>query len=127
MVDAGSQVSTISESLYNKYLCNQPLEHTFSITLTAVNGLQLPYVGYTVTTLEICDTVIENIDILVVKENSCSHADRPGIIGMNILCHVVGFQNSLFQPVKSDNPPSQGLSGRMRVVQQAVQHRPFHG
>ena len=49
LLDSGSQVSTITESFFNKHFRHRRselLDTNKWITLTAANGLEIPYIGY---------------------------------------------------------------------------------
>ena len=101
LLDSGSQVSTITESFFNKHFRprrSELLDTNQWLTLTAGNGLEIPYIGY----LEIpyigyleLDFEAEGVPIpkrgvLMVQDppDPQSRARKeavPGLIGMNII------------------------------------------
>ena len=88
VVDSGSEVSTVTESFFYKYLHNDNLPlnpaHTW-LTLTAANGLSIPYSGYFEADVDVAGTVLHNRGILVIKDPPGSSHKTPGLLGMNVL------------------------------------------
>lgn len=96
LLDSGSEVSTITEELFNKHF--RPQGKTLLPTgewlkLTAANGLEIPYVGYIELDVEALGVMIPRRGILVVKSPACQEARQrkkitPGLIGMNIITQL---------------------------------------
>lgn len=95
LLDTGSQVSTISESVFNK--CFKPLgvipRDVSYLRLTAANGLDLPYVGCMETDIELFGKTLVNQAVFVVKDSTCANS-LPGILGMNVLKNCGKFSVS---------------------------------
>ena len=91
LLDTGSQVTTITETFFNLHYKGMTLLSTSNwLTLTAANGLEIPYAGYIELDIEVQGVTLEKRGILVVKDpTSPSSRERkrevPGLIGMNIL------------------------------------------
>ena len=91
LLDSGSEVSTITESFFKKHFQGKDLLCTSGwLTLTAANGLDIPYVGYF--ELDVCALGINVAQrgILVVKDPEGKDARQrkqvvPGLVGMNII------------------------------------------
>ena len=92
-LDSGSQVSTITESFFNKHFRprrSKLLDTNQWLTLTAANGLEIPYIGYLELDFEAQGVTILQRGILVVRDppDPQSRARKeavPGLIGMNII------------------------------------------
>ena len=89
LLDTGSQVSTITESFFRKYIArnDRELASCSWLKLTAANGLDISYVGYV--ELDVT-TMGQTRGILVVCDSpdtdQCAHKKRcPGILGMNVM------------------------------------------
>ena len=93
LLDSGSQVSTITESFFNKHFRprrSKLLDTNQWLTLTAANGLEIPYIGYLELDFEAQGVTIPQRGILVVRDppDPQSRARKeavPGLIGMNII------------------------------------------
>ena len=93
LLDSGSEVTTITEEFFDRNF--KPMGQTLLstggwLTLTAANGLDIPYAGYFELDVEAQGVVIEKRGILVVKNpTNLSSLQRkrevPGLLGMNIL------------------------------------------
>ena len=68
LIDTGSQVSTVTESCYKCHLSSLPLETLEGLRLTAANGIEIPYVGYFSTDVNVLGHCFHNVGILVVKD-----------------------------------------------------------
>ena len=68
LYDTGSQVTTVTESYYREALSRDLLSvpHQWS-TLTAANGLQIPIVGYLVTSVTVREELVEDVVIMVTR------------------------------------------------------------
>ena len=92
LLDTGSQVSTITESFFRKYIArnDRELASCSWLKLTAANGLDIPYVGYVELDVTTMGQTIPGRGILVVCDSpdtdQCAHKKRcPGILGMNVM------------------------------------------
>ncbi len=91
IVDSGAEVSTITESFYRKYLSsNQVKDATSWLKISAANGLEIPYVGFIETSLNVMGHSLQRVGILVVKDPTDPvmrkrKEEYPGIIGCNII------------------------------------------
>lgn len=85
ILDTGSMVSTITESFYNKYLCDIPIVQECHLKLRAANGLEIPYVGYIEADVYVqpVNLRLEKRGILIVKDTQ--GREIPGLLGMNII------------------------------------------
>lgn len=81
--DTGSMVSTITESFYNKSLCDIPIVQECHLKLRAANGLEIPYVGYIEADVYVqpVNLRLEKRGILIVKDTQ--GREIPGLLGMN--------------------------------------------
>ena len=93
LLDSGSQVSTITESFFNKHFRprrSELLDTNQWLTLTAGNGLEIPYIGYLELDFEAQGVPIPKRGVLMVQDppdpqsRACKEA-VPGLIGMNII------------------------------------------
>ncbi len=89
LLDTGSMISTISESLSNKLgLDVHPVQELLSVE--GVGGHQLNYLGYVETTLFFPDLHME-LDVLMLVVNDTSYHERiPLLLGTNILQVLLG-------------------------------------
>lgn len=84
LLDTGSQISLIRESVYTRHFGEKALRPLTCLKITAANGLEIPYSGYFETDLVVGGTRLENRGVLVQKEtDSCPKDDL--ILGMNVL------------------------------------------
>ena len=70
-LDSGSQVSTITESFFNKHFRprrSKLLDTNQWLTLTVTNGLEIPYIGYLELDFEAQGVTIPQRGILVVRD-----------------------------------------------------------
>ena len=96
LLDTGAEVSTITEKFFRNHLL--PRGHmmkdiTGCITITAANGLPVPYLGYLECELVIMGKVFKDMGFLVTRDlvdpvMRQRRVERPGIIGCNILQRV---------------------------------------
>lgn len=90
---SGSQVLTITESFFNQHFCpkvSDLLDTNKWLTLTAANGLEIPYIGYLELDFEVQGVTIPQRGILVVRDppDPQSRARKeavPGLLGINII------------------------------------------
>ena len=93
LLDSGSQVSTITESFFNQHFRprgSDLLDTNKWLTLTAANGLEIPYIGYLELDFEAQGVTIPQRGILVVKDppdlqSRTRKVAVPGLLGMNII------------------------------------------
>lgn len=108
VIDTGSQISAISETVFKKYFQKQTLLQSSFVNLADANGVIIPYFGHLVCNLKIHNTVILNCVIYVLKnlveteEKKQEHC----ILGTNILASVPGFQNLLKSDFSSNEQPT---------------------
>ncbi|KAG1933728.1 interleukin-1 receptor accessory protein-like 1-A [Pimephales promelas] len=88
VLDTGSQVTLVSKAFFIRHFGNIDMNCAHDspwLTLRAVNGLQIPYVGYA-----IVDFAVGGVQIpqkgMVVVEDGCMGADF-AILGMNVIAH----------------------------------------
>ena len=90
LIDTGSQVSFISDTFFKQYIkspgCDLIDANTW-LTIRAVDGLKIPYLGYFQTDIVIAGLTISDRAILVVRDNDYKRA-TPGLVGMNILSQI---------------------------------------
>ncbi|CAH3179231.1 unnamed protein product [Porites lobata] len=80
LLDSGSQVSTIAESFFNKHFRprrSKLLDTNQWLTLTAANGLEIPYIGYLELDFEAQGVTILQRGILVVRDPPGSPVKSP--------------------------------------------------
>ena len=99
LIDTGSEVSTITQSFFDKNFSKQELLSTSDwLTLKAANGLDIPYAGYFEAKVECAGRVIDGRGILVINDPVDVDAQQrkaavPALLGMNVL----GKCRELFQ------------------------------
>lgn len=100
LVDTGSQVTLFSESLSREVFGRRSMQGTEApwLTLKGANGLDIPYIGYLVTDLEIHGIVVPQKGIVIVQDH-CLGTHR-ALLGMNVIAEC---WEELFQagPVKT--------------------------
>ncbi|VDI56998.1 Hypothetical predicted protein [Mytilus galloprovincialis] len=71
LIDTGSQVSTISETFFNSLLEKKPVLYDITkwMKVTGANDLPIPYVGYIEVDINIINTCIPKVGMLVVKDS----------------------------------------------------------
>ena len=71
LMDTGSQVSLVSESFFKEHIqsatCNLMSAHNW-LTIRAVDGLEVPYLGYFETDIVVSGVTVHNRAVLVVRE-----------------------------------------------------------
>lgn len=94
LVDTGSEVTTITESHFKKYLKDKDLtmHSTRFVRLTAVNGLAIPVAGCLEADIEYMGQTLPGKCIFILKDKASkgSHMGEevPGILGMNIISEL---------------------------------------
>ena len=96
LLDSGSKVSTITESFFNETFRSKGknlLSTSGWLTLTAANGLNIPYVGYFDLDVETLGITIPRRGILVVNDpedpvTRWRKQKVPGLLGMNVIGQV---------------------------------------
>ena len=90
LLDTGAQVSTVTETFYREHLSGKELVDIQQfLTISAANGLAIPYLGYIETNIEVLGRTFDNVGFLVVRDPSdgpmVERKKRvPGVIGSNI-------------------------------------------
>ena len=84
LIDTGSQVTTIAESLVQKINCE--VKTLNSLTVTTAGGNVLPYLGFVELTMDLAPDVGIPMDVLalVVADSKCD-MNTPVVIGTNVL------------------------------------------
>lgn len=115
LVDTGSMVSTITESLFLEQLAplgEECLKACHWLKLRAANGLSIPYVGYLELDIGLCGKQMPRCGVLVVRDPPGGVSSQvPGVLGMNIIqkCYneLFGeYGHSLFERTVDSVPPS---------------------
>jgi hypothetical protein len=93
LIDTGSEVSTVTETLYRRHLSSLPLQQSQWFSLKAASGLSIPYLGIVEGKVNAFGMTTRG-SFLVVEDRKDPTTRRlkngvPGILGMNILPHVV--------------------------------------
>lgn len=92
LLDTGSTVSTISETYYNQYLSELPLQNINTLLdIECAGGQQLPYKGYIETHLKLTDDSDIHPCVLLVIPDSNYNTKVPLLIGTNILQPIMDF------------------------------------
>lgn len=84
VLDTGSQVTLMRQSLYNQHFWNKPKNMTDStvFTLKAANGLAIPYSGYAILDFEFQGVRVPRRGVVLVEDE---HLTSPFLIGMNVI------------------------------------------
>ena len=91
LIDSGSEVTTVTEEFFNLHFKEHELLSTSSwLTITAANGLEIPYVRYFELDIEVFGHKVSRRGILVVKDpdhppTRQRKQEIPGVLGMNVL------------------------------------------
>lgn len=85
LVDTGSQVTLFAESLSEEVFGKQgaPGAEAPWLTLKGANGLDIPYIGYRLTDLEVHGVMVPQKGVIIVQDH-CLGAHR-ALLGMNVL------------------------------------------
>jgi len=99
LVDTGSMVSMVNEDFFMKHLQHmrecEPLSTVGGwLQITAANGLNIPYVGFTELDVEVEGVVITKRGIVITKTTPAGRS-TPGVLGTNVLQHLPAFHNLL--------------------------------
>ena len=87
--DTGSQVSIISEALYNKLFSKAILQDMeVSLKITGANGLDIPYIGYIEVDVKVEGETVPGRGILVRKDTVETRSCDQFLVGTNILDHL---------------------------------------
>ena len=100
LLDTGSQVSTVSEKFYNENLAKivDSFYEGNLFRLTGANRLEMPYTGIAILDVEIGNTKIKDVGILVVRDTELTADARkevPGVVGMNCLIKLPQLVSAL--------------------------------
>ena len=90
LIDMGSQITMISESIFNQLFgsVKQGLKSASDLLrVMAANGLEVPYVRYFEADVEVSGQVVTDRGILVKRQQPSSTSEEPesAILGVNIL------------------------------------------
>ena len=90
LIDTGSQVTTVTESLFNSLSdCILFKDVTKWIKITGANQLDIPCIGYTELDLTIGNVKLSKVGVIVVKDPVDTHGQAykgrvPGLLGSNV-------------------------------------------
>ncbi|KAL0161382.1 hypothetical protein M9458_045107, partial [Cirrhinus mrigala] len=121
--ELSSMVSTITESCFLenfKPWGRERLQLCQWLQLRAANGLAIPYIGYMELDVELCNKIVPECGILVVKDppgGMC--AEVPGVLGMNVLSRCYGELFGQHGQALFNSPP---VVEAPSFVMQALQH-----
>lgn len=143
LLDTGSMVTTITESCFDQHfrqLAPDTLKNCGWLQLKAANGLDIPYVGYFETDVNVLGKIISKQGVLVVKDLENMSKKKtlvPGLLGMNIIgqCYnelleehgsalfsvpqvkqaESGWKDALLQCQRASDPSCPGFIGHVRV------------
>jgi len=89
LVDTGSQVTTISESFYDRYLTHIELKSCQGLVrIEGAGGDGIPYKGFVIVSMQLSGTNPIDIPVLVVN-NTMYNEKVPVLIGTNLLSRIV--------------------------------------
>jgi transposase InsO family protein len=114
LVDTGSQVTTVTESFFREKLepaCQELTTTDGWLSITAANGLVVPYLGIVTLPVEVDGLVLGDIGILVVKDTSVTSTDHTkskldGILGTNVLAKLPNYRDLLPSPPSKETTSS---------------------
>lgn len=86
VMDTGSQVTTVTESLVVRKFGSKKLQPTRLFRLTAANGLEIPLAGFLITDVEVMGIVLKDQVVMVLKDMPTKQDHC--LLGMNVLRHV---------------------------------------
>ncbi|KAK3709629.1 hypothetical protein QZH41_010093, partial [Actinostola sp. cb2023] len=87
------------------------------IELRGANGLEIPYIGYIKTTVEIDGVSVPNCGVLIMKDTPATTQMRggaPGLIGTNVLGQVPKYKNIL--ELHEQEPKRKNRTGFVKVA-----------
>lgn len=104
IIDTGSQISAISETIFKRYFQEHSLLKGNFIKLTAANGVNIPYLGHLICDLKINNAIVLNCIIYVLKkvEEIQEQKLEYGILGTNVLASLPEFQNLVKNKLNSN-------------------------
>ena len=100
LIDSGSQVSIITESLYREHFSHLPLHNISTLTVMGAGGNIVPYLGYVAVDLSLPKSTFgadmsPSVLMLVCQDNALSKK-VPVILGTNVLQKCVSACSDLF-------------------------------
>ncbi len=98
IVDTGSQVTTITENFYTKWMKGKDhrLRSDTCMRLTAANGLTIPYCGYFLADVVVAGHRLKQVGVFVTKHNLETNVSNiPCLLGMNILGQLPEFLTNI--------------------------------
>ena len=123
LIDTGSQVTMISQAFYENYM--KPFVDKLLttgpkyFTLTAANGLEVPYLGFLMLNVTIQGQNLPEVGVLVIKNIPGSKEMReeiPGVIGMNVLQHLSDLPSVLYKHSTVPLDPTESATRFVRVA-----------
>ena len=115
LLDTGSTVSTVSETFYQQYLSDEPIQQLDKILhIECADGENLPYLGYVAADLELpgtSTTVQPQRCLLLVVPDSTYNRQIPLLLGTNVLTAAMKDVKQRFGP---------------RFLQDAELHTPWY-
>ena len=101
LVDTGSMVTLVTEAFYREKLqttLGDLYPGTRVLQLRGANGLDIPYIGYIVATVEIGGAMVPECVIFITKDTSATTVMQrrvPVLLGTNVLGQVPQYQQIL--------------------------------
>ena len=92
LIDTGSQITTITETLFKTLSDCQLLDVSNWIKITGANHLGIPYLGYTELRLTLGQHTLEKVGIIVVRDPMKQKQKLPGLLSrmhLRLLSHLV--------------------------------------
>ncbi|KAL7868535.1 hypothetical protein SRHO_G00099190 [Serrasalmus rhombeus] len=122
-------VSTVTESFFSQQFEPWGLDRLQSchwLQLRAANGLDIPYIGYLELDVLLCNRMMPQCGVLIVKDPPGASSTVPGVLGMNIIsrCYQELFGShgsSLFQLPSVVHAPSPIIAALQQCHQSAAQ------
>ena len=92
LIETGAEVSTVTESFFKEFLAqgSEVVHVTSYITISASQGLEIPYMGYVELQLTALSHMFNGLGFLIVKDPVSTPIQEqmkrvPGVLGSNVL------------------------------------------
>ena len=101
LINTGSMVTLVTESFFNDKLnatLGDPQHETKVLRLQGANGLDIPYLGFVIATVEIGGAMVPECGIFIMKDTEATAAMQrrvPCLIGTNVLGWIPQYENVL--------------------------------
>ena len=88
LIDTGSMVTLVTESFFNDKLnatLGDPQHETKVLRLQGANGLDIPYLGFVIATVEIGGAMVPECGIFIMKDTGshCGYAKKGSLSDWN--------------------------------------------